>query len=133
MAKVFVVNKGIHDYSPAAEFGELVFLSERSMNRFDLSKMWREFEPILHDSSPEDYIVPSGLTNMTVVATTIFVNLHKRLNILTFKGKKNSPKGSYVAETLIFGGNDGRHFELDSPVCALRMARKPLVQGRKEK
>ena len=102
MSKVFVVNKGCHDYSPAQEYGELVYLSRSSMDRFDLSKIWRKFEPQLISSSPDDWILVSGLTVMSVVATGIFVQLHNKLNILLYKSNKKG--ATYIGETIILGG-----------------------------
>jgi hypothetical protein len=101
--KVYVVNRGCHDYSGASKFGQLVYLSESSMDRFDLSKIWRKFKPVLDESSPEDFILLSGLTVMSIVATTIFSQLHGKLNILIFKGYKKSNKGEYIPETIHFG------------------------------
>jgi hypothetical protein len=104
MSKVFVVNKGCHDYSPAQEYGELVYLSHSSMDRFDLSKIWRKFEPQLINSHSDDWILVSGLTIMSVVATGIFVQLHNKLNILLYKSNKKG--ASYIGETVILGGSN---------------------------
>ena len=41
--KVYIVNKGVHDYSDAKRFGELVFLTEGSYNILSTSRMAREF------------------------------------------------------------------------------------------
>jgi hypothetical protein len=106
--RVYLVNKGCHDYSQAERFGELVALSDYSMDRFDLSKIWRKYEPILRESEPGDYILPSGLTVMTVVACSIFVSIHGRLNLLLFKGQKGKKGGAYVEETLILGEPNDR-------------------------
>lgn len=107
MPTVYVVNRGCHDFSAAERYGTLINLSESSMNRFDLSKIWRKFEPILAKSSPEDWILISGLTVMSIVATSIFATKHRRLNILMFKSQKDDLCGEYVGETIILGGSDG--------------------------
>ena len=104
MSKVFVVNKGCHDYSPAQEYGELVYLSHSSMDRFDLSKIWRKFEPQLTDCQSDDWILVSGLTVMSVVATSIFVQKHGKLNILLYKSNKKG--ATYVGETIILEGEN---------------------------
>jgi hypothetical protein len=87
MPKVFVVNKSSHDFSPAKSFGELVFLSEGPMDRYAANNMARQFLPELRKSSPDDLILPCGLSVMNVVAASIFVHLHGRLNILLYKNK----------------------------------------------
>lgn len=87
MAKVYVVNKSSHDFSPAADYGELVFLSEGPMNRYEANNMARQFLPYLLCSSKEDYLLPCGLSIMNMIAASIFVHLHGRLNILLYKNK----------------------------------------------
>lgn len=107
MPNVYIVNRGCHDFSAAERFGPLVNLSESSMNRFDLSKIWRKFEPILAKSSPDDWILLSGLTVMSIVATSIFATKHHRLNLLMFKSQKDDLCGEYIGETIILGGPNG--------------------------
>lgn len=88
MAKVFVVNKSAHDFSPAEEFGELVYLSEGSMNRYAVNSMVRRFTEHLGMSEPTDYILPCGFGTMNLIASAIFSAKHKRLNLLLFKDKR---------------------------------------------
>ena len=90
MAKVFVVNKSSPDFSPAEEYGELVFLSSGPMNRYSTNNMVREFSEIMKNSSPGDYIVPCSLNVMNAIATAIFAHKHGTLNLLLFK------RGEYV-------------------------------------
>ena len=87
MPRVYVVNKSSHDFSPAARFGDLVFLSEGPMNRYEANNMARQFLPELRKSSPGDFILPCGLSIMNLVAASIFVHLHGRLNLLLYKNK----------------------------------------------
>jgi hypothetical protein len=87
MPRVFVVNKSSHDFSPAAEFGELVYLSEGPMNRYEANNMARQFLPHLLCSSKEDYLLPCGLSIMNMIAASVFAHLHGRLNLLLYKNK----------------------------------------------
>jgi len=87
MTKVFVVNKSSHDFSPARQFGELIYLSEGPMDRYAANNMARQFLPELQKSSPGDFILPCGLSIMNLVAASIFSHLHGRLNLLIFKNK----------------------------------------------
>ena len=93
--KVYVVNKGGHDFSSAESYGELVYLSEGSLNRYAVTNMYRQFSDILKESDSEDYILLTGLTTMGVVACSIFSYLHGKLNILLFK------QGRYVDRSLV--------------------------------
>ena len=93
---VYIVNKSAHDFSPAKEFGTLVFLSEGRMPRYQANNMYRQFYPVLAKSSPQDYILPCGLSVMNMLATSIFAHLHGRLNLLLFR------KGKYFEVNLVF-------------------------------
>jgi len=93
---VYVVNKGPHDYSPAKEFGELIYLTQGTLSKYDVGQMYRECQPVLADSVPEDYILITSLTTLCTVACGIFAHLHGRLNLLIYKGNK------YVVRTVVF-------------------------------
>ena len=94
--KVFIVNKSSHDFSKAKDFGELIFLSQGPMNRYNTNDIHRQFLEILKTSKKNDYIVPCSLNIMNIIACTIFVHIHKRLNLLLYKN------GSYLERNHIF-------------------------------
>jgi len=83
--KVFVVNKSAHDFKPAEGYGEVIFLSEGSMNRYSTNSMVRQFSEVMALSEPEDYIVPCSLNVMNSIACAIFSHKHGCLNLLLFK------------------------------------------------
>lgn len=85
MHKVYVVNKSAHDFSPAESYGEVIFLSEGSMNRYATNSMIRQFEDAMKDSQPNDYIVPCSLNVMNSIACAIFAHKHGKLNLLLYK------------------------------------------------
>jgi len=102
MAKVFVVNKGCHDHSDAERFGELVFLSEGSINRYAVANMYREFVRHLEKSKKEDFILITGLSVMSSVACSIFARLHGRLNLLLYKASRTpGANGHYIERTMM--------------------------------
>lgn len=94
MTKVYIINKGGHDHSDAERFGDLVYLSEGVMSRYGTTQIYRQFAEVLKDSSPNDYILPTGLSTMGHIACSIFVFLHGRLNLLLYKSNSNG--GKYV-------------------------------------
>lgn len=96
MSKVYIVNKGVHDYSDARRFGELVFLSEGAMNKYEISNMVREFAEKLLTSSPDDYLLTTGLTTMCVVAGGMFSRIHGRVNLLIYKPSRKGGPGRYL-------------------------------------
>ena len=110
MRKVFIVNKSTHDFSAATEFGDLIYLSEGSINRFNTSRIYRAFYPILKNSHEEDYILITGLTVMNLVAAFIFAMKHKRLNLLLFKTYRN--KKEYL-ERILIGDDYGVSLKFD--------------------
>ena len=102
MSKVYIVNKGCHDHSDAERFGDLVYLSDEAINRYATSNMYREFMPKLSSSSPDDYILLTGLSIMGAVACAIFGHLHGRLNLLLYKSAwKRDEKSRYVERIII--------------------------------
>lgn len=95
MSKVFVVNQSPHNFKPAAQYGELVFMSEGSIDRFATNRMIRQFTPFLAESSDEDHLVISGPTVMNVMAAVMLARKHGGvLNILLER------RGSYVQRAL---------------------------------
>lgn len=95
MTRVYVVNRGGHDYSAAERFGELVYCSDGEMDKWDINQMYRQMSQALEDSVPEDYILLTSLTSLCSVACAVFAARHGRLNLLIFKD------GAYVARTLV--------------------------------
>ncbi len=90
MTTVYIINKGIHDYSAAKSFGTLYYLSDKSMNRYATNKIFRKFITPLNKSSPDDYILITSLNTMNIIATVIFTLKHKKLNLLIHNPKLNN-------------------------------------------
>ena len=102
MKKVFVINRGCHDLSDAERFGELVFLSEGSINRYAVSNMYREFVQHLKESTKEDFLLITGLSVMSSLACAIFARMHGRINLLLYKASRMSEvEGYYVERTVM--------------------------------
>lgn len=96
--KVYIVAKGLHDWSAARQFGELVFLSTIPIGRTAVSNMARLFMPQIEQSSKEDLIVITGLSVMNALACSLFAMKHKRLNLLLYDASGDK----YVKRTLVF-------------------------------
>ena len=97
MTKVYIVNKSAHNFEPAKKWGELIALSEGSINPLSPNSMHRTFSEVMADSTKDDYILLSGLSIMSVVAATIFATKHQKLNLLIFLN------GEYYERNLVFG------------------------------
>ena len=95
MTKVYVVNRGGHDYRAAERFGELVYCSDGEMDKWDINQMYRQMSQALDGSGDEDYILLTSLTSLCSVACAVFAARHGRLNLLIYKD------GDYVARTIV--------------------------------
>jgi len=85
MPVVYCVNRGGHDYSAAEAYGEVLFITEGKLAKYDASQMLRECEAAFADSTPDDYILLTSLTTLCSVACAIFAHKHGRLNLLIHK------------------------------------------------
>lgn len=86
--KVFISNKGAHDYSSAERFGELIPVTEGRLNPFDTSSMYHAFAQALRDSSPEDYILVTGIASLNAIGASLFVAMHGKLTLLVYRNRK---------------------------------------------
>lgn len=86
--KVFIPNKGSHNYSDAERYGEIVYVTKGEQNRYAIGTMVRSWVKVLRSSSPEDYILLSSLTNLCCIGAALFVLRHSRLNLLLFRNDR---------------------------------------------
>ena len=108
MPKVYITNKSAHNFEPAKEFGRLIYLSKGSIERYSTSRMYRTFLEGLVDSEEDDYLLPTSLSTMNMIAGIIFALKHRRINLLLFKD------GGYVERTLVFDDIDVFQNELET-------------------
>ena len=92
LPNVYVLNKGAHDYSLAGRFGNIVYMSDGLLPKFNTGTIYRTVEAFLKDSHPEDYIVLSSLSVLQAIASSYFAVKHGRLNLLIFKDGKYIPR-----------------------------------------
>lgn len=83
--KVFIPNKGGHDYSDAERFGELIFVTEGTQNRFATAGIYRAFIDAMVDSDKMDYFLPSSMNIFNAIGAAVFARKHGRLNFLLFR------------------------------------------------
>lgn len=100
MSYVFILNKAPHDYSDAERFGELVFCTNGPLDKLDLSQMYRELDHAFEDSQADDWILLTSLTSLCVVACSIFVLKHERLNLLIHTREGYIERSLYFPTTL---------------------------------
>jgi len=95
MRKVFILNDGGHNYSPAKEYGELVFLNIPYEVKWDISRIYATLKDGLRDADEDDLIVISNLTTFCCVATALMVEWYGRVNYLLYK------KDKYIERNLV--------------------------------
>jgi hypothetical protein len=95
--KVYVVNKGFHDFSSAERYGRLIYMTEGYQPKFSVGTPLRRFQFCMQDSKPEDWILLTGLSVLNCLACSVFALKHDRLNILLFNGS------GYVERTILIG------------------------------
>lgn len=95
--RVFIPHKAHHDYSAAKQFGELVFIVEGSINRFDVSRIAFLCSEVLKDAEAGDYLMISSLSVINSVAAAMFGARFGRLNLLLH----DSNTGAYHSRSII--------------------------------
>jgi hypothetical protein len=96
MSKVFILNRGAHDYSAAERYGDLVYVTDGLLSKLATGVMYRTLEDALSDSSPQDYILLSSLTTLCSLAVAMFAVLHGRVNLLIYH------QDGYVLRKIMF-------------------------------
>ena len=99
MSKVYITNDGGHNYDAAKCYGDLVYMSHGMLEKFQTTKMLRLFFGCLKDSKPDDYILVSGPMVANICAAFVFACLHKRINLLLWKGSSEG-QSRYLARSL---------------------------------
>lgn len=88
MRKVFILNDGGHDYEDAKRFGELVFCTRNSINKWDIAQMYRELGEVFTTAASDDFIMLSGLTSLCSVATALMVEKFGEVHFLVYKDRQ---------------------------------------------
>jgi len=93
--KVYIVNRGKHDYSKAKRWGRLVTLTRGRLEPTDSMRIYSQINSMLKASTVDDYLLMSGLVLANMIAAAIFVKKHGRLNLLIYKD------GDYIERSII--------------------------------
>lgn len=109
--RVYIVNKAGHDHSDAERFGEIVFLTEGNLDRFNTNNMYRQLVESMKKSESKDYLLLTSMTILCCMAAAIFARKHGRLNLLLYKD------GKYIERT----------HDLDS-LLALQVEPPPYIE-----
>jgi len=83
--KVYVTNRGGHSYEAAEKFGEIVYITEGTLNRFATSSLYRAFVDGMKDSQPQDYILITSMSIVNAIGAAVFARKHGCLNLLLYR------------------------------------------------
>lgn len=93
---VWVPNLGPHDYSPAEQYGKLIYLTEGYINRFDVGGLARKLANGLEDAEPFDYLMMTSLPILCSLSGMILSYKFGNVKFLLYQG------GSYSVKEVSF-------------------------------
>lgn len=122
MSKVWVVNFSGHDYRKAQEHGEVVPVTVGYVSLGSLDRVLFDVINKLKDSSPDDWLLPSGLIALNSIATGVWVRLHGNLRLLLWDRKDDTYRTlmadgghiDYLIESLLQNDKDNEQTEVRS-------------------
>jgi hypothetical protein len=86
---VFVVNRSCHDFSAAEKFGNLKFMTEGMIGKFNTGTMYRAVRRSLVSATADDYLLLTGQSILTAIATAAFATKFRQVNFLLYCGAEN--------------------------------------------
>jgi hypothetical protein len=98
MSKVYIVFDSGHNFNASLGYGEIIYLTNIKLHRFDTDKIYKVFLKKLINSDHEDYILISALNVMNAIACCIMVAVHHKINLLIY----NNMTDAYVKKTIDF-------------------------------
>lgn len=86
--RVYVVNYAGHDFADAERFGEIYYLTKGYVSFGHFDRIKYQMADALADSRFDDWLLPSGVPFLSIIAVIIFFHEHKRVNLLIWDNKK---------------------------------------------
>lgn len=91
---VWVPNKGPHDYTNAERYGQVHFLTEGAIPRYQTDAVYAEIANGLATSQPNDYLLIASLSILNAIAAAVLAVKHGRINFLLHRD------GDYVVRSI---------------------------------
>jgi hypothetical protein len=90
MPKVFIPNKGAHDFSDSERYGEIVFVTNGIQNRYSIGSMARVWAHsfLSNKATKDDLILITSLTILNCIGCAIFATRFGTLNLLLYRNDK---------------------------------------------
>ena len=91
MGKVYILNKGYHNYDEADRYGERVFVTDGPVAVFKVDSLIHTLKDALKSFEPdEDYLLISGPVILGILAVAILMKVHDKINLLLFDAKRQN-------------------------------------------
>jgi len=90
MPTVYIPNKSAHDFSPAEKYGELLYITVGSIDRFKVNTLYRIFAEAMEDASADDFIMVSSLPIMVAIPSMIMARRFGIVHFLMFNPNNNT-------------------------------------------
>lgn len=82
---VYITNKSaIHDYSSAAEYGAIRFITNGNYPIFKTARLQEEITEALVYSTADDYLLFSGSSTVSALCAIVWLEMHGSVKILMF-------------------------------------------------
>ena len=88
MSKVYIVNFAGHDHREASKYGELRRITTGYVSLGSLDRVLFEVVNAIKDSEPDDWILPSGLLILNVIAAAAWIRRHGDIRMLIWDRKE---------------------------------------------
>lgn len=89
-SRVWIVNYAGHDYSAAKSWGELRYMTRGYVSFERLDRLLYEVADIVDGTSPSDWLLPSGLVVLNVIAGIVWLIKHGHVNLLLWDHREET-------------------------------------------
>lgn len=80
--RVYMTNRGPHDYSEAEEYGEVVVLTEGVINLLNIERLQREITDKLRDFRDRDILLVNGHAIINTIGVAYLLRMRSVINIM---------------------------------------------------
>lgn len=98
--KVWIVNLSGHNYRNAQKWGELRPITTGYVSQGSLDRMLYDVTSSVAKSEPEDWLLPSGMLPLNILAGLAWLRKHKQVKLLLWDRKKDNGSGGYREMTV---------------------------------
>lgn len=88
MSTVYVVNFAGHDHREAEKYGDLKIITTGYISLGSLDRVLFEVVNAVKDSEETDWLLPSGLLIINVIASAVWLRKHDKIQMLIWDRKE---------------------------------------------